>query len=400
MYSGWSVGGLFLFILVSARDEKKMRLAAFIRENSQQIINPWEKFARTLVPASDGMSPLDLRDHIAEILAFIADDIESSQTESEQATKSHGKKSADSKESAAEAHASLRQAGGFNMVQMVSEYRALRASVTKLWGAQWSQPTDQDLCDLIRFNESIDEAISESVSLYSERLDSSRELFLGILGHDLRNPLGAMLMSAQLASKIGPLNEKQAMLVSQVISSGGRATEILDHLLDLTRARHGSGMHVIRQRMDMAFISRQMVDEMRAMHPGRNFSLEISGQTEGEWDKPRIGQVFSNLLGNAVQYGFKDTPIGVTIKGDLENVILSVHNDGVPIPINALGEIFGPLIRGEADNSERTKPANLGLGLYITKEIVSAHNGTITVTSSEKDGTTFTVRFPRFLNGE
>jgi signal transduction histidine kinase len=377
-----------------------MRLAAFIRENSQQIINPWEKFARTLVPASDGMSPLDLRDHIAEILAFIADDIESSQTESEQATKSHGKKSADSKESAAEAHASLRQAGGFNMVQMVSEYRALRASVTKLWGAQWSQPTDQDLCDLIRFNESIDEAISESVSLYSERLDSSRELFLGILGHDLRNPLGAMLMSAQLASKIGPLNEKQAMLVSQVISSGGRATEILDHLLDLTRARHGSGMHVIRQRMDMAFISRQMVDEMRAMHPGRNFSLEISGQTEGEWDKPRIGQVFSNLLGNAVQYGFKDTPIGVTIKGDLENVILSVHNDGVPIPINALGEIFGPLIRGEADNSERTKPANLGLGLYITKEIVSAHNGTITVTSSEKDGTTFTVRFPRFLNGE
>ena len=138
-----------------------------------------------------------------------------------------------------------------------------------------------------------------------------------------------------------------------------------------------------------------MVDEMRAMHPGRTFTLEISGDTEGDWDKPRIGQVFSNLLGNAVQYGFTDLPIGVTIKGESEEILLSVHNDGVPIPSDKLGRIFDSLTRGEIKNSDHPASINLGLGLFITKEIVSAHGGKVGVTSCEKDGTTFTAHFPR-----
>jgi hypothetical protein len=205
-----------------------------------------------------------------------------------------------------------------------------------------------------------------------------------------------MLMSAQLTLNIGALNERQTMLVSQIIMSAGRATEILNHLLDLTRARLGSGLQIIRNHMDMAFVSRQLVDEMRAMHPSRAFKLEISGETEGKWDKARIGQLFSNLLGNAVQYGFKDLPIGVTIKGDPEAILVSVHNDGVPIPPNSIGGIFDSLNRGEQEKgNNHNGSTNLGLGLYITKEIVSAHGGTIGVTSSEKDGTTFTALFPR-----
>jgi RsbT co-antagonist protein rsbRD N-terminal domain len=111
-----------------------MRLAAFIRDNSKEIIAEWENFARTLVPASEGMSPLSLRNHIHYILAFIADDIDSVQDEAEQVRKSHGEKPKDKMDSVAEIHAALRQAGGFNLDQMVSEYRALRASVVKLWG--------------------------------------------------------------------------------------------------------------------------------------------------------------------------------------------------------------------------------------------------------------------------
>ena len=148
--------------------------------------------------------------------------------------------------------------------------------------------------------------------------------------------------------------------------------------------------------MDMAFVGRQLVDEMRAMHPSRTFQLEISGETEGKWDKARIGQVFSNLLGNAVQYGFTDLPIGVTIKGDPAAIEVSVHNDGVPIPPDAIGGIFNSLTRGGGKKSANGREStNLGLGLYITKQIVSAHGGTIGVTSSEKDGTTFTAVFPR-----
>jgi hypothetical protein len=202
-----------------------------------------------------------------------------------------------------------------------------------------------------------------------------------------------MLMSAQLAEKIGVLNERQKMLISQVVVSAGRATEILDQLLDLTRARLGSGMRIIREPMDMAFASRQLVDEMRALHPDRTFTLDISGDTSGEWDKPRIGQVLSNLIGNAVQYGFSDLPVGITIKGGLKDVSVAVHNEGVQIPPDVIRVIFDSLVRGGADEGDTS--TNLGLGLYITKEVVTAHGGTIGVTSSEKSGTTFTARLPR-----
>jgi signal transduction histidine kinase len=204
-----------------------------------------------------------------------------------------------------------------------------------------------------------------------------------------------MLMSAQLTEKIGTLSDRQRMLISQVVTSAGRATDILDQLLDLTRARLGSGLRIIREQMDMAFVSRQLVDEVRARHPGRAFTLETSGETHGEWDKPRIGQVLSSLLGNAVQYGFKDLPIGVTLRGEQKEVLLSVHNEGVPIAKEAMRVIFDALIRGDSNEDDYANTTNLGLGLYITKEIVSAHGGTIQVTSSEKHGTTFTARFPR-----
>ncbi len=375
-----------------------MRLSAFIREHSKEIIAEWVTFAGSLAPAADGMTPLSLRNHISYILAFIADDIDSAQTESEQVKKSHGEKPKDVMDSVAEIHAALRQAGGFNLDQMVSEYRALRASVTKLWGAQASEPARQNTADLVRFNEAIDQSLTESISYYSRKVDHSRDLFLGVLGHDLRNPIGAMLMSAQLIAKIGSLSERQRMLISQVVTSAARATDILDQLLDLTRARLGSGLHVIRESMDMAFVSRQLVGEMRTLHPDRKFDLKISGDTEGRWDKPRIGQVFSNLLGNAAQYGFKDVPINVTVVGDAKDVSVSVHNDGVPIPKDAIGGIFDALIRGGPDGDDDSNSTNLGLGLYITKEIISAHGGTIRVTSTEKDGTTFTARFPRGLD--
>jgi signal transduction histidine kinase len=371
-----------------------MTLASFIRRNTEQIVGEWEAFAQTLAPAATDMSPIALRNHIKNILDFTAIDIESPQSGPEQIQKSRGEKRSGTEPSAAETHAALRLAGGFNLDQMVSEFRALRASVGRLWVAQLTGATNLDISELIRFDEAIDQQLTESITHYTKTLDRSRSLFLGILSHDLRNPLGAARMSALLALHLGSLTERQAMLMSQIIDSADRATEIISHLLDLTRARLGSGFPVVKEPMDFDFVGRKLVDEMRAMHPDRTFALEISGDTAGNWDKPRIGQVFSNLLGNAVQYGFTGLPIVVAIKGDSEEVVLSVHNDGVPISPNVIGGIFDSLVRGE-DRGKTTRSTNLGLGLYITKEIVSAHGGTICVTSSEKGGTTFTARFPR-----
>ena len=193
-----------------------MRLSTFIRENSAPIIAEWEAFAGTLAPSPEAASPLSLRNHIEYILQFIADDIDSPQTDAEQVSKSQGMNAKHSTDSVAEVHAALRQAGGFNMDQMVSEYRALRASVIKLWGAQATETTRQDIVDLTRFNEAIDQELTESISYYSLKVERSRDLFLGIIGHDLRNPIGAMTMSAELIGRIGALSERQRMLISQI----------------------------------------------------------------------------------------------------------------------------------------------------------------------------------------
>ncbi len=372
-----------------------MRLAAFIRAHTEPIMREWENFALTLISQSHSASPLALRDHIEELLVFIADDIQSPQTESEQKQKSHGKKLPDVRSSAAEIHAAVRLSGGFNMDQMVSEYRSLRASVIRLWEAQQNELKGLDLTDLIRFNEAIDQQITESIHHYTKKLDHSRDLFIGILSHDLYNPLGAARMSAELLLRIGNFEARETMLATQIVDSANRALEIVSHLHDLTLARLGSGLPVVRQTMDMGFAARVLVDEARAMHPEHTITIEVIGDTKGEWDKPRIGQVLSNLIGNAIQYGFKDLPIHVTIKDRKNEVILSVHNGGVPIPPETIGRIFDSLTRGVTKKTAAGDSVNLGLGLFITKEIVEAHKGVISVTSTEKDGTMFTARFPR-----
>lgn len=374
-------------------------LATFIKEHTHQITAEWESFARQLTPASTDMSPLALRNHLREILEFVVSDMERPQSRAEQVEKSHGQGPQDTQghPSAAETHAALRLAGGFNIDQMVSEFRALRASVLKLWWAARKEHYIDDMKEMIRFNEAIDHVLTESVSHYAKKLADSKDLFLGILSHDLRNPLGAIVGAAELIPKIGDLNDRQKALDTQITASAGRISEIVDHLLDITKARFGAGLSVVRSPMDMGFVARQLVDEMRVKHPERKFTLEISGETEGDWDKPRIGQVFSNLLGNAVQYSFSDSSIDVVVEGRPDDVVVSVHNDGVTIPPEKIARIFDCLTRATAEDKEHRpgEATRLGLGLYITREVVVAHGGDIRVKSHDAYGTTFTARFPR-----
>jgi hypothetical protein len=203
------------------------------------------------------------------------------------------------------------------------------------------------------------------------------------------------MLSAELMLHIGKLNERQTMLTKNVFESGQRINKLIDNLLDVTRARFGSGLSIIRSSMDMGFVGRQVIEEMRVVHPSRPIVLDCSGDLNGEWDKARVGQVFSNLLGNAVQYGFKDTPIDVGLKGSADAVMLSVHNSGLPIGLDKIGTIFSPLTRARPIENDPGS-MNLGLGLYITNEVILAHGGTIQVSSTEEKGTTFTARFPRF----
>lgn len=376
-----------------------MQLSEFIRANVVAITDEWEGYARTLSPAADSMTLSALRDHIGEILDFIVSDITTAQTDAEQIKKSHGLKAGSIKPSASQIHATLRHAGGFNIDQMVSEYRALRASIIKLWTSQLTEVTNHDLRDLIRFNESIDQVLMESINCFIKELDNSRSLFLGILSHDLRSPLATARISAELSLNMdGNLNERQKMLLTYIINCSENAMELTNYLLDLTRVRLGSGLPINTTTMNMEFIARQLVDEMHLKHPNRHFNLKVQGSTNGEWDKQRIKQIFSNLLNNALQYSSPDSPITVKIEGLPEETLLSIHNYGAPIPSDCVENLFKPLTRREDDNyNNQTGSANLGLGLYITKQIVDAHKGTINVISSEQEGTTFVIKLPRYL---
>ncbi len=172
---------------------------------------------------------------------------------------------------------------------------------------------------------------------------------------------------------------------------------LINDLLDVARARFGAGLPVVWAMMNMGFVAEQVIDEVCTVHPHRAIDLTMSGGLVGEWDKARIGQVFSNLLNNAMQYGLKGSPVRVGLVGDAKAVTLTVGNDGEPIPAEKINTIFDPLTRVLPDDDVLPTAGNLGLGLYITNEIVVAHGGTIEVTSTDVDGTMFTARLPRSM---
>ena len=373
-----------------------LRLADFIRQNAPAIINEWTEFARTRSPASEGMSRLALQDHIVDILKFVANDLESEQTPAEKMDKSRGLADRDGpfRRSAAEIHAALRLADGFDIDQMVSEYRALRASVVKQWGAHQQHLAGTDLEDLTRFNEAIDQAVAESVAHYTKTINNSRNLFLGILGHDLRNPIGAASMAAQWMKRAGPTDPRHPKMVSDLVSTTDRATRILDDLFDLTRASFGTDIPVKKARTDMLTLCQSIADELRSIHQQQTIEVTHEGDSTGLWDDARMGQVMSNLIGNAIQYSDASGPVTVSIAGtDPSTLRVSVHNPGPPIPAEAQKTIFQSWMRGQVQDPG--EHSHLGLGLYIAKLIVEAHGGEIDVASEEGMGTTLTVRLPR-----
>lgn len=370
-------------------------LSAFISENVKSIVEEWEIFAQTLTPSSEGMTPVALRDHIHQILDFVKKDLISAQTPKEQTIKSKGYKQNDSNNTAAEIHAALRLSGGFNIGQMVSEYRALRASVIKLWRRENPSMTTADVEDLTRFNESIDQALAESVSYYTKEILRSKDIFVGILTHDIRNPLQAITLSTELLIHTGNLTERQKYIAKGALESADRISSLVDNLLDVTRARLGGGLRIVCAPMDAVFVARQIIDEIRVVHPDRVINLDTPEEAKCEWDKARIGQLFSNMVSNAIQYSFKDTPIWISIKNNSDSIIISFNNDGLPIPPDKINILFDPLTRVSEDSSDQPIKNNLGLGLFITQEIVQAHEGKISVSSSELEGTLFTVKIPR-----
>jgi signal transduction histidine kinase len=374
-----------------------MELATFIRSNEDVIIAEWEVFAHTYLASAAHMDRSALRDHIIGLLRFIADDLETSETERERSEKAKGRgpKEGGVLDSAAETHAALRFTGGFDTIEMVSEFRALRASVIKLWRAEWANTDAADILpDLLRFNEAIDQVMTESLGRFTQKLTHSGILFVGTLVHDFRGPLAAVYNSAQALLTRRKLDDEQAGLVSQIETSTSLINRLVSDLIDAVRIHLHEDMPIAPAPMEIGSAVQEAVKEVQAAHPDRRISIETSGDLGGEWDRARVGQVLSNLIGNAVLHGSRTSAIDVAAKGAGHEVVLSVHTEGAISP-DAIATVFDPLPRGEDENPMQREKARLDLGLFITKGIVTAHGGKITVTSSKEEGTTFRAHLPR-----
>jgi signal transduction histidine kinase len=376
-----------------------MRLADFILANIEPILAEWEAFARRVWPGKQ-TDPRELRDHAADILRATAWDMKSVQTDTEQSDKSRGE-GQDGAESArvngaSDVHAVGRVKSGFDLLAVVAEYRALRASVIRLWRESDPDPDLRDLADVTRFNEAMDQSLTEAVRSFTERVDRSRQMFLAILGHDLRNPLHSITMSADVLSEADQLDAEMAGIASGISTSAVAMARMIGDLLDFAAAGLGGAMPLSLTATDLGSLCQEVVDEMRAAHPGRTLRFESHGDLAGQWDAARLRQVCSNLLGNAVQHGAETGPVDCSVTADGPDVVLAVRNAGPPIPPAVLPTIFDPQVRGPSPDSQKPRrPGSLGLGLHIAREVVVAHAGSIDVESSAAAGTVFAVRLPR-----
>ncbi len=221
-----------------------------------------------------------------------------------------------------------------------------------------------------------------------------REEFIGVIGHDLRNPLAAIRSGAQLLLKRGALDERDRGVVQRVAASTDRMSRMIDDLLDFTRGRLGGGIPLRRTVVDLHALCRDVADEARAARD-RTVALDLSGDPRGLWDADRLAQLLSNLVGNAVQHSPPDSTVTLAVSERPHYAVIEVGNTGPAIPPEQLAHMFEPFRRGAGATSP-----GLGLGLYIVERIVTAHGGTIEVVSEEGAGTTFTVKLPRRRVGD
>jgi signal transduction histidine kinase len=368
-----------------------MRLAEFILRDLEPILEEWEAFARAQHPAADHMDKAELRDQAAGLLRAIAADMTRPESAVLQRERSLGHTDPPpASATAVRTHAVLRARSGFDINQMCGEFRALRASVLRLW-RRHGEPGPGAVDDILRFDEAVDEALIESIGWFDAQVQQSRNLLLGALGHDLRNPLDTIQLTAAFLERLGG-SDHVSKAAQRLKNSGARMKSLLDDLLDYNRTTLGVGLHVAPSPIDLAEAAETEMQQLRTAHPGRPILLTTGGDTTGEWDRHRMQQLLANLVTNAIKYG-DSAPVQVHIEGEHDAVRMDVRNRGPEISPAELQRIFEPLERGSTARM-RPETTSLGLGLYIAREIVRAHDGCIEARHAAGE-TVFSTSLPR-----
>lgn len=357
-------------------------LTTFIRDHREQIVNEWTRAAGQLRTRA-GLSSFDMRDHVPAILDTLADAIERRDgTPAALAPLIHE-------------HAKNRFQNGDGVGYLVAEYRLLRSVIMELYAQHGDLSADSrpKMQPLAVMHEALDSGISEAVDQHALEQDRTRELFVAMLGHDLRQPLHSILFSANaLLQRAGQLDPATLKAASRIASSATRMERMIGELLEFARVRFGE-LRIAPARCDAEALLQQAVQDIADAHPDRAIrwrAVPDGGDFQAEWDVDCVQQVIGNLLTNAVAHG-RD-PLAVELRDAGDDLLIQVSNGG-EIPPRLLPHIFEAF---SVDRPARPK-GGLGLGLYIVQQIVIAHGGGVSAES--KDGrTVMTVRLPREID--
>lgn len=364
-----------------------MRLATFLETAREQILDEAIAFARS-IPALQKTSEKALRDHLPQVLEAISADLRTSQSRTASLAKSRGLAAEASSQTSAQTHGLSRAQDGINIEQLVAEFRALRSSILRLWAEAHPQGPDV-IQDMTRFNEAIDQAVAESVEFYAQERERWRDIFLGVLGHDLRGPLHAISLTVATMRQQGIAPVQQTAILTRSV---GRMTALLDTLLEYSRSTIGAGMKLQRASVDLAAACADELELQQAAHPGARINYLAQGPTEGTFDASWVRQALGNLVSNAIKHGDVGEPVLVKVEGDAACVRLIVENPG-ELPPDDIEKLFEPLRQGSSETS-RADRLHLGLGLFIVRQIARAHGGDVTGSCSE-DRVNFTMELPK-----
>ena len=327
------------------------------------------------------MTPPNLRDHVPAILDLLSDAVD---------RREEGPRPL---EDLPEQHAALRFHEGYDLRQVVAEYRLLRHVITDLYTERGNLSGDvrSKMKPLTVMHQAVDRAISEAVDQYAAERERVRDRFIAVLGHDLRDPLNIVVFSANaLLARSNTLEATTVKTAAHLATAAKRMERMIADLLDFARGRRGGGFSVVPTRFDARMLVGHSVQEIAHAHPDRDvrcLTEHASGNFDVEWDGDRIGQVVANLVGNALVHGHD--PVVINIADEGGEVAIGVSNRG-GIPADVLPRLFDPFVSDAPDTARR----GLGLGLYIAQQIVYAHGGTVRAASSNGT-TTMIVTLPR-----
>lgn len=370
-----------------------MHIADFLEAANQQILEESVAYARTISVLKDESESV-LRNHIPKILIAISSDLRQPQGRTASIDKSRGNstRSIFAKETAAENHGLKRARSGLRIDQVIAEYRVLRSCVLRLYVESISS-TEDTLRDVGRFNEAVDQALAESVEVFSREVDQWQQLFLGVLGHDLRGPLNAIALTAELISIKAPPELRVASTTLK--RSTRRMASLMDSLLEYNRASLLGGMVIKRVPVNLFEACREEIEIQKAAMPDLIIIFRAGKGIHGEFDASRIREALANLISNAAKHGVQGHPVNVKLESDGALVKISVENEvSTSIASNEIEKLFEPLRRGSLERTVSDR-SNLGLSLFIVRQIVNVHGGEVSGSSIDRV-IKFTMILPRF----